>query len=448
MSKKPAVRPAAATATPAKPRTRHLRPTDLRAAARLAVDATHSVTRIAEGVHRAVLGSMGVPGGKTQGQTRGLTGFVYRTVHGVTALVGKSLEAAFTRLEPHLTAVVDAPPDTPGREAVLAALNGVMGDRLAAHNNPLATPMTLRLNGQPWDHPGQTPETTPATTPKQKSKPPALSSKVLLVIHGLCMNDLQWHTPPGSDGAPAVDLGLDLSKTLGYTPIYVRYNTGLHTSENGALLSQQLEHLAQHWPPGLVELRVLAHSMGGLVTRSAFHHAQTHDLQWQHKLKAIVFLGTPHHGAPLERAGNWVDVVLGSTPFSRPFARLGHLRSAGITDLRYGQVLATDWEGHDRVRRQPDRRTPCPLPPHVDCFTVAATAARQRSPLSERLLGDGLVPLDSALGHHPDPALQLPFAKNRQYIVYGTHHMQLLSDAAIGAQILHWLRPSGLQLRP
>ena len=411
----------------AKPSTRHLRPTDLRAAARLAVEATHGVTTMAEGVHQAVWGSMAVPGGKAPGQTRGLTGFVYRAVHGVTTLVGQALEASFTKLEPVLENLVDAPPETPQREAVLAALNGVLGDRLARQNNPLATPMTLRLNGVALDW--QSP-IAPGTT---------LQPKVLLVIHGLCMNDLQWRSPGHQDGDAPFDQGTDLAAKLGYTPIYLRYNTGLHTSENGALLSAQMELLARHWPVGVTELRVLAHSMGGLITRSALRHAELNHLQWPQRLKAIVFLGTPHHGSPLERAGNWVDVVLGTTPFSRPFAKLGQMRSAGITDLRYGLLLPGDWEGRDRFRRQPDQREHVPLPQDVACFTVAATTAKQRSPLAERILGDGLVPLDSALGQHADAARCLNFAKARQHISYNTHHMQLLSSPAVAAQVLAWL---------
>ncbi len=381
---------------------------------------------------------MAVPGGKAPGQTRGLTGFVYRAVHGVTALVGHALEAAFTRLEPLLANLMDAPPETPQREAMLAALNGVLGDRLAQQHNPLATPMTLRLNGKAldWQDPTCLSDLATDTT---------LQPKVLLVIHGLCMNDLQWQSPGTHAGDAPLDPGADLAAALGYTPLYLRYNSGLHTSENGALLSAQLELLTRHWPAGLTELRVLAHSMGGLITRSALHHAQQHrpkqGADWPQLLKAIVFLGTPHHGSPLERAGNWIDVVLGATPFSRPFAKLGHLRSAGITDLRYGFLLDTDWQGRDRFRRQPDQRTHVPLPTGVACYTVAATTAKQRSPLAERILGDGLVPLDSALGQHPDAQRCLNFPKAHQHIAYGTHHMQLLRSPAIAARVLQWLLP-------
>jgi hypothetical protein len=153
----------------------------------------------------------------------------------------------------------------------------------------------------------------------------------------------------------------------------------------------------------------------------------------------MVFLGTPHHGAPLERAGNWVDVVLGSTPYSRPLAKLGQLRSAGITDLRYGLVQASDWQGLDRFRRQPDRRTHLPLPGGVDCYTVAATVAKPRSLLAERLVGDGLVPLHGALGRHDDAARTLHFPKNRQAVVYRLNHMELLSSPVVRALLIDWL---------
>ena len=35
---------------------------------------------------------------------------------------------------------------------------------------------------------------------------------------------------------------------LGYTPLYVRYNSGRHISENGRDLAEQLERLVAAWP--------------------------------------------------------------------------------------------------------------------------------------------------------------------------------------------------------
>jgi hypothetical protein len=175
------------------------------------------------------------------------------------------------------------------------------------------------------------------------------------------------------------------------------------------------------------------------VARSAVASAHQDGLAWPKHLKHLIFLGTPHHGAPLERAGNWIDVLLGSTHYSRPFAKLGQLRSAGVTDLRYGHVIDADWQGHDRFRRKPDSRTPLPLPEGVACFTIAATLAAKRSAVADRLVGDGLVPLPSAMGQHDDAGRQLHFAPKHQYIAHRTSHMQLLSSLQVTKQLLQWL---------
>ena len=405
---------------------KHLRASDLRGIAQLATQTTLGVTRLAEGVHQSVWRTLGAPSGKTAAQSRGITGLVYQSVRGVTQLVGKGLDAALGKLQPLFESAEAAQPGTPQREAVLAALNGVLGDRLLASRNPLATPMTVRYQGQALDWQALPPL-------------PAASGKVLLLIHGLCMNDLQWQA---KQEGTEVDHGAALATALGYTPLYLRYNSGLHTSQNAHELAQQLELLIKHWPTPVTEITVLAHSMGGLLTRGACHYAREQGLRWPGYLKNIVFLGTPQHGAPLERAGNWIDVILGSTPYSRPFAKLGQLRSAGITDLRYGHVLDVDWQGRDRFQRQPDKRQILPLPEGVACYAVAATLAAKRSLLADRLLGDGLVPLPSALGQHEDPRRTLAFAKSAQWIAYRTGHMALLSSPEVTRQLLLWLTPA------
>lgn len=412
-------------------KSRHVRASDLRAAALLATQATHAIAGITEGVHQSVWRTLGASHGATPAHTSGLTGLVYQGIHGVTALIGRGLASALTRLEPLLQRLESESDESPERLAVIAALNGVMGDRLAASGNPLALPMTLRLSEQSTqDTKGLEADLT------LKSAITSAEPKLLLVIHGLCMNDLQWTTQ--RQGHP-VNHASSLAGVLGYTPVYLRYNSGLHVSQNGHALAQQLEALVARWPTALGHISVLAHSMGGLLIRSALFYAEQAGQHWPHLVKHIVFLGTPHHGAPLERAGNWVDELLGSTPYSRPFAKLGQLRSAGVTDLRYGHLLDVDWQGDDRFRRQPDSRQPVPLPEHIACFAVAATNAAKRGSLADRLLGDGLVPLPSALGQHADPARCLVFAPSHQMVLYNTHHMQLLSSPLVTRQLLQWL---------
>ncbi len=402
---------------------RQLRASDLRGVARLATQATAGASQVAEGAHQSVLGTLGLPGGAKPGRARGLTGLVYQSVRGVTRLVDAGLQAGLSRLEPFWAPAENgaSAPVQWEREAVLAALNGVLGDRLARDHNPLCTTMGFYQQGLPLD-------------PQALAASGAATGKLLVLVHGLCMNDLQW-LHQGHDH------GTHLAQALGYTPVYLRYNTGLHTSTNGATLSAQLDALVAAWPVRVTEVALLAHSMGGLVSRSACQHAATQNAppsRWLPMLRHMVFLGTPHHGAPLERAGNWVDVLLGSTPFSRPFARLAQLRSAGITDLRYGHVLDADWLGRHRFRKSPDRRIPVPLPQSVASYAVAAALATRRSPAANRLVGDGLVPLHSALGIHDDAHRTLGFPRHRQAVFYRLGHMGLLGDAGVAQQIEQW----------
>jgi len=401
----------------------NIRISDIRGAVQLATQATAGVTRIVEGVHQSVWDRLGVPGGQTEGKTRGVTGSVYAAIQGITRLTGYSADALMTGLEAVFEPAKRGPCRTPRAETFLSVLNGVMGDRLVEENNSLAIPMALNYREAALD----------LQSPLAAN---GASGKVLLLIHGLCMSDFQQHA---RQSGYATEPGALLSSALGYRPVYIRYNSGLHVSCNGQQLATRLEQLLEHWPQPIEEWSVVAHSMGGLVIRSALHQAQEQGMRWPARLKNIVFLGTPHHGAPLERAGNWLDALLGTTRHTRPFTALGQLRSAGVTDLRYGNLLRADWQGHNRFDLQPDARRAVPLPLKVQCYTVAATLAEKRSLVSDCLLGDGLVPLRSALGQHDRKSMNLAFDSSCQRVVYRTGHMELLNSPVVNEQVLDWL---------
>lgn len=404
-------------------RSTHLRSSDLRGAAQLATRATVAVADIAEGVHQSVWQTLGVPA-PSPGRTGGITGLVYRSVRGVTRGVGKGLEMALAALEPVLREAPGADArESPQRAAVLAALNGVMGDRLAEANSPFATRMSLRHGGSVVD------PLAPAVS--------SASGRLLLLVHGLCMNEQGWEASAEAGAPPSH--GEVLAPALGATLLGLRYNSGRHIADNGRELAALLEALVAHWPVPVQQLDVLAHSMGGLLIRSAVHAAQAQGHTWPERLGHLVFLGTPHHGAPLERAGHGVDRLLAGTRWTAPFTKLARLRSAGITDLRHGRVLGDPAAPHDRFAKGADDREPLPLPAGVACHTVAATTAARRSRLADRLVGDGLVPLRSALGEHEDARHRLAFAPGSQYIAYRTGHLALLHSAEVGAQVLRWL---------
>ncbi|MEJ8840477.1 esterase/lipase family protein [Ramlibacter sp. AN1133] len=368
-----------------------------RGAVRLAIEGVHGVTRIAEGLHGSIA-RLALPVGRVrEAPAGGIAGFVYRTVRGSSSLVGQGLDALLAPFDQEAHG-----DDSPAGLAWRAALNGVVGDHLARTGNPLALPMELIVRG-------------PATP------------RILLQVHGLCMSDAAW-TRKG------VDHGQALAQALDRTPVYVRYNSGLHVSTNGDELAARLEDLLAHWPVPVESLAIVGHSMGGLVARSAVHRAQAAGMAWPRRLRQMVFLGTPHHGAALERGGNWLHAVLGTSPYLAPFTRLGTLRSDGITDLRHGNLLAADWRNGRHLHH--DTRTPVPLPAGVACYAVAGALgpAGKGKPW-----GDGLVSVDSALGRHPRRSHALRIPRERTWVARGVHHLDLLSDASVAARLAAWL---------
>ncbi len=378
---------------------------DLLGTSRLLVDAVTGVSELVEAVHMNVLHkAIGTPAVKP---VAFVTRMVYRTVRGVTGLVGMSLEQVLSRLVP----VLGEQASWAGRDALLSAVNGVLGDRLQEQGNPLAIKMALRRHGVPL-------------VPADGS-----GTRLLVLVHGLCMNDLQWER----DG---VDHGATLARERGYSTAYLHYNTGRHISTNGREFAGQLEQLVQQWPVPLEEIVIVGHSMGGLVARSACQAGHEAGHSWPGLLSKLVTLGTPHHGAPLERGGNWVHLITDLTPYSAPFSRLAKIRSAGITDLRHGSVQDADWHGKDRFA-QGDIPKALPLPARLQCYAVAATMGE--SAKVGEWVGDGLVPLASALGQHRDPQRQLHFDADKQAIVAHTNHMELLDSPAVQAHLLRWL---------
>ncbi|MEM1413570.1 MAG: alpha/beta hydrolase [Myxococcota bacterium] len=381
---------------------------DLRAVTELVVDAVLAVTGIAEDMHRTVASGPAALGAPLAGPAGLVTRTTYGAVRKVTGLVGGALDGALATLG---RALGESAPG-PEREALLAALNGVMGDQLVARGSALALPLRFR---------GPEGAALDAAAPAG-----ALGPRVLVLVHGSCMNDRQWRRAGHDHGAMLAEAG--------WTPVYVSYNSGRHVGENGRELAAALETLLAAWPVPVTDLAILAHSMGGLVSRSACHAAEAAGHAWRARLDSVVFLGTPHHGAPLEKGGNGVDVLLGLHPVSAPLARLGKLRSAGVTDLRFGRVLQSEARG--RFEPGPDDRVPVPLPAGVRCGAVAGRLGEGRV---AELRGDGLVPVRSALGHHADPAFEL--AMSDRVTLEGVDHLGLLSEAAVAETLRAWLPP-------
>lgn len=396
----------------------HLHPRDAHGFARLATDATQEVTAVVEAMHAGMAWAPMFGGRNSSGRAGGLPGLAYASVHTVAGWVGKGVDLAL----PPLLDGLKPPESTPERNAWLSVLGGVVGDHLAATQNSLAIPMELHCGAAAFG----------LKIDEAIGDLPQASSKVAVFLHGLCGHEAQWQ------GREA-DYPALLSKEFGFTPLFLRYNSGRHVSENGQDLAALLEKLTATWPVAVDEIVLIGHSMGGLVARSAMHHAAAQDRSWLALLRKAAFLGSPHHGAPLERGGLWLQQLLGSLPFAAPLAALPRLRSSGITDLRHGNVAEEDWSGEDRFATGKDQRSIVALPPSVDAMAIAATTGEVRGGLRDRVVGDGLVPVASALGQHLDPERELGFATSRQHVLTQLHHMDLLGNRAVEPLLRVWL---------
>jgi pimeloyl-ACP methyl ester carboxylesterase len=244
------------------------------------------------------------------------------------------------------------------------------------------------------------------------------------------MNDLQWQR----DGHAH---GVALASSAGYAPAYLHYNSGLSVSTNDRVLAHLMERPVDAWPVPIERLTLLGHSMGGLLAHSALHHGalvSRGSLRWPARVTEMVSLDTPHQGTPLERAGQSVDLPLGAAPYAAPLARIGKIRSAGIRDLRHGEIVLGG-----KNESETHGRTPASLPDTARCFAIAGCLGPPGRSLKGPLLGDGLVPVASALGQHRDPALRLAFHNERQAVVHETGHLELLSSTKVTAILTRWL---------
>ncbi len=366
---------------------------DLQGINQLTADGITGVVDLVESMHQRITSLGGTLNTGDLNRTSGITGFVYRRIRQTTHLITGGLGLALRAVPPWQSAV----DNSPTRQQWLSILNGVMGDHLQATGNPLALPMSLQYQKQTL------------TAQQAALASSSESGHPLLLLHGLCMNDWLWRRH-GHDHGQALHQDAQL------TPIYVRYNSGLAVYQNGQQLAALLKQFHADLPADK-QLQVLCHSMGGLVMRSAMHVAEQAGDDWPERLGKVVFLGTPHQGAVLEKTGNLIDYLLTINPYTAPFAKLGHVRSHGIKNLRHGTITAD----HQTIQ----------LPPGVDGYALAASTPVEGHQWHQKWIGDGLVSVDSALGGHRHPEREVLFRASHKYTFEQVSHMGLLSDQRV-----------------
>ncbi len=292
----------------------------------------------------------------------------------------------------------------------LAILNGVVGDSLAELGSEWA--IEMELLGK------------------------VVGGRFCILVHGLCDSETTWEYA----NEPSKNYGSQLQQDLGYTPLYVRYNSGLHISTNGQLLVQLIDELYQNATEPIEEIIFIGHSMGGLVVRSACYYAEKNNAPWIKAVKKIFLLGTPHHGNDYEKLGNLTSTILKLVPNLVTFglAKLGNKRSAGIKDLRFSYLLDEDWEGHDADALWKDNRHPVPLLEGAEYYIIAGSLAKESDNIFTQYFGDGLISSMGATGRSFKKSKDINFLEEHCKTIKGVSHVGLSRSRRVYSQIRDW----------
>lgn len=306
---------------------------------------------------------------------------------------------------------------------VVSAVNGLIGDELRMLDDPQAIKMAVRKNG----------EDVVATPFPIKQAYLDGSSHLVIFLHGLCENDESWAQREKITGTTYVTR---IAGETDGTPVLVRYNTGLHVSENGKHLDVLVRQLIDAWPVPVTRVTLVGHSMGGLVVRAATNYATAAGEVWPQLVRDIVCLGTPHTGARLEKVAHLGSRLLRFWPATTPFSAILETRSQGIVDLRHGYISHDEWEGQDLTAQWGlDRIAAAPLA-HAEYHFVAATLGATRHHPFSTVLGDLLVHFSSATGMGRNG----PVVDGARFeYIPSTDHFALLNHPQVGDWLVDWL---------
>lgn len=266
----------------------------------------------------------------------------------------------------------------------------------------------------------------------QKNKRRRGTVDVAIMVHGLMIDESCWK------GA-IHPFAATLETRLGWTPLYVRYNTGLHISTNGRLLADLLHELYLEWGDDLGRIHLIGHSMGGLVARSCLEWLRRDNHDVLNHVDRLILMCTPNGGVEVEQlrygienglrligdlAPQLIETLMPqekTNPRLREVALDTLVRTAssaaaripkaaasaalwfvsfpsdGIRDVRFGYMQPEEWQAHrsDELAFMTNHRRPLPPPDHVRTYAIAASLWPTTTDVPSRVRNDGIVTVAS-----------------------------------------------------
>ncbi|MBI2339241.1 MAG: alpha/beta hydrolase [Deltaproteobacteria bacterium] len=316
---------------------------------------------------------------------------------------------------------------------VLSIVNGIVGDTFERKKSPFAIPMEFYAEGKPL----------PLTKAALAGMNLPQTGKISILMHGSCASQTSW----GFKGNPSKNYGLLLKKDAGFTPFFVRYNSGLHISTNGKRLSDLLERLIRNYPVEVTDIVLIGHSMGGLIYRSACHYGEMGKKKWVRLIRKIFYLGSPHLGTHFEKFGKLTTAILQRipNPATRALARFIDLRSDGIKDMRHGYIIDDDWNHGHSEKLFYLHQNKIPLLKSADHYLICSTLSKRADSIMGRFFGDGLVHPGSGIGRGLFSGSNIPFPKKHCKILPGLSHHNLQKSPRVYRQIRAWCEGGSIQ---
>jgi pimeloyl-ACP methyl ester carboxylesterase len=306
-------------------------------------------------------------------------------------------------------------------------VNGLLGDHLHDRQNSLAIEMAFYHHNRPL----------PLTSAAILRAHPQPSAKLCVLVHGLSCHEGIWsYSDPAHPGRDT-SYGALLQADLGYTPLYVRYNTGLPLAENGARLAALLDELVACYPAPIADIVLIGHSMGGLILRYACHAGVLRQAAWTPQVRKVFYLATPHDGALLARLAHAATTVLHGVPhpITRLIGAILDRRSQGLKDLQVGARHDADSDLPEGMVE--DHGQGVPWLASAQHYLIAGTLTGDPQHAVAVLFGDGLVHVPHhAHARHQEPSPPIP--RDHVRLFAGTHHLRLTRDPAVYQQIKQW----------
>jgi pimeloyl-ACP methyl ester carboxylesterase len=295
---------------------------------------------------------------------------------------------------------------------------------------------------------------------------------IVIFVHGLMYDDTCWTSPRFSMTAA-------LEKDFPVFPVHVRYDSGRHISENGRDLSELLEACFRAIDPFPGRFHIIAHSMGGLVTRSALHQAVQAGLTFTASVDRVILLAVPNRGAPLEKGVQALQLLLEAAPHplritarglrilfenlrlgqEAPLAPIGDLtdfyvhtlpvfyiklasrilplRSDGILDLRHGYMLREEWEKEQTWGGLKPNKLPVQSPPGARFYAIAGALSRNPPSAPSPRVMDGMVSTASVANAGENDDLRL-LENGRYRLLPGTNHFTMPMNPEIYRVLAAW----------